>query len=244
MSTRFSKIPIIAWAIDEFQELKSICMNAGFDFNNYVENYRTRVYETKLRNLLDASPFNFNLGGSTTKSKLVATDKPIGVFNFSLASNTLYALQEFYSFELAQADPNRFADIGLISGLVPNDLVDSMVLNGQRKFLFRDKKNNNKEYYCEKRKKGTTEIDEGVVGAKLKYASKTKKVYQTYLKKGGKVKYVEIYSLFYYAAVSTDFQYAVRHFPAMMVAEYLESVGIKTRIYKTRFCNIQSKVTL
>ena len=52
------------------------------------------------------------------------------------------------------------------------------------------------------------------------------------------MKYVEIYSLFYFTSLSGDVQYAIRHIPAVMVADYLESIGVMTRFYMTRFVDI------
>ena len=48
-----------------------------------------------------------NLGGAFDKDRMIATDMPIGVFDFSLASKGLYKPQEYYSPELKQLiDPN------------------------------------------------------------------------------------------------------------------------------------------
>jgi hypothetical protein len=123
-----------------------------------------------------------------------------------------------------------------LSGIVPNILVEFILIGGENKYFYKD--DNGVEYPCEKRVKGQTAIDRKVPNAKLEYKSKTKKVFQTYKRKGGKVKYVEIYSLFYYSRLNNDLQFAIRHLPAMMVAEYLESIGIKTRIYMTRFVEL------
>lgn len=232
----FEDNPVLAWAIDDFDVVKKACANLNIDIDSYVRDYNERSFEKQILPLLTNTPFKMNLGGATEKNKLIAIDKPIGVFNFSLASKGLYHLQEYFSDELKRKDPTRFAEIGLPSGIIPANLVDSVYVGGERKFLFRDKEKGG-EYYVVKRNMGQTAIDEGLPNAKYKYASKTKKVYQTYNRKGGKVKYVEIYSLFYYSA-GDDFKFAVRHFPAFMVANYLESVGIKVRIYMTRFVQL------
>jgi len=225
-------IPILSWAMDEKDIVKKACEENGLDLNNIVEQFDKKVFQKKILPLLTSTQFKMNLGGASEKSKLIAIDKPTGVFNFSLASKGLYHLQEYYSEELAKKDPNRFSDIGLLSGLIPSNLVDSVYIGGEKKFLFRDKEKGN-EYYVVKRNMGQTAIDDGIPDAKYKYASRTKKVYQTYKRKGGKVRYVEIHSLFYFTR--NDFVSILRHFPALMVANYLESVGIKTRVYMTRF---------
>jgi hypothetical protein len=234
MARRFENYPIVAWAIDEFSIIEKACQDNGIDLNDKIERYGSRSFDNEISKIFSSSPFKLNLGGATDKSRLIATDKPIGVFNFSLASRSLYPLPEYYSSELAKNHPDRFDALGLLSGIVPADMVQSIVIGGVRTFIFRDKVLN-KEFYVEKRIKGETAINAGIEGAKKKYASKTKKVYQTYQKKGGKVRYVEIYSLFYYTSLNEDFQFAVRHLPAQMVADYLENQGIKTRIYMTRF---------
>ena len=91
--------------------------------------------------------------------------------------------------------------------------------------------------------KGISAIEQGIPGAKKKYATTNRKVYLTFKKNRGKVKYVEIYSLFYYPTPDTnslegDIQLAVRHIPALMLADYLESIGIKVRFYMTRFVKL------
>lgn len=231
--------PILAWVVDDFEQFNRILNGVNFNLSNYLRDYTSDVYSDKISKILFSSPFSLNLGGETKKNKLIATDKPIGVFNFSLASKTLYPLSEFYSEKLAQEKPNRFSAERLLSGIVPNLLVEYIVIGGDNKYYFKDE--DGVEYPCVKRTKGQTAIDNGVPNAKLEYKSKTKKVYQTYKKKGGKVRYVEIYTLFYFDRVSGDLQFAIRHLPAMMVAEYLESIGVKTRIYMTRFVELQSR---
>jgi len=234
-SRRFQGIPIIGWAIDSMEIIREAMTRSGYDLTRVVKGYTDRSYNNLIAPLFTNAPFKLNLGGQTEKNKLISVDKPIGVFNFSLAAQTLYPLTEFYSFELAEDDPDRFSSLNLLPGLVPNDLVAKRIIANQTFFIYKDDK---KEYLLEKKIKGTTAINAGIPGAKKKYASKTKKVYQTYNRKGGKVKYVEIYSLFYYTKLSGDLQFAVRHLPAVMVAEYLESIGIKTRFYMTRFVYI------
>ncbi len=238
----FQNNPILSWAIDDFNVVKEACNEQGVKLDEYVQGYNERTFENNILPLLTNTPFKMNLGGTTEKDRLISIDKPIGVFNFSLASKGLYHLQEYFSDELKRKDPNRFADIGLLSGLVPSNLVDSVFVGGEKQFIFRDKEKGG-EYYVVKRNMGQTAINDGVPNAKYKYASRTKKVYQTYKRKGGKVKYVEIYSIFYYSG-GNDFKHAVRHFPAFMVANYLESVGIKTRVYMTRFVQLEESFTL
>lgn len=242
MANYFENIPILSWAIDDISVVKEACEERNIDLASYVKRYNDNVFSNEIEPLLTNTPFKMNLGGASEKERLISIDKPIGVFNFSLASKGLYHLQEYYSDELARKDPTRFAEAGLLSGIIPSNLVDSVYIGGERRFLFRDKEKGG-EYFVVKRNMGQTAIDQGIPNAKYKYASRTKKVYQTYRRKGGKVKYVEIYSLFYYLG-GGDFKHAVRHFPAFMVANYLESIGIKTRVYMTRFVKLYERFEL
>lgn len=233
--------PILAWVVDDFEQFNQILSTTSFNFDQYLKDYTRSVYSNQISKLLLSSPFSFNLGGETKKNKLIATDKPIGVFNFSLASKTLYPLSEFFSQKLKDEDPDRFSSLNLLGGIVPNILVEFIVIDGENKYYYKDERG--VEYPCEKRIKGQTAINDGIPNAKLEYKSKTKKVYQTYKRKGGKVRYVEIYTLFYYDRTEGDLQFSIRHLPAMMVAEYLESIGIKTRIYMTRFVELSDNNT-
>ena len=234
--------PILSWVVDDFEQFDQILQRGGFDWKSYLEDYKRNSFSKTTEKLIFQSPFSLNLGGETKKNKLIATDKPIGVFNFSLASKTLYPLSEFYSERLEKEDPNRFVNLNLISGIVPNIFVEYILIGNEKKYYYKDEKG--VEYPCVKKIKGQTAIDKGVPNAKLEYKSKTKKVYQTYKRKGGKVRYVEIYTLFYYTRIDGDLQFAIRHLPALMCAEYLESVGIKTRIYMTRFVELDGTVSL
>jgi hypothetical protein len=143
----------------------------------------------------------------------------------------MYKVPEYFSQKLADEFPNKFADYNLPSGVVPNNLVTQE----GKTFYYKD---SDGIFNCIIQQKGTRAVDLGEQGAKLKYATRNKKVYLTFKKNRGKVKYVEIYSLFYYTNLNGDVQFAVRHIPALMVADYLESIGIKTRFYMTRFVTL------
>jgi hypothetical protein len=231
----FSNIPILSWAVDDWKQFYD--MLGGFDMEDYLKRYKERSYDNKIRLLFDNAPLSLNLGGVTEKHKLKATDKPIGIFDFSMASRGLYRVPEYFSQKLASEYPEKFKEFELPSGVVPNNLVKEDIVDGE-KFYYYDTEQ--ERFDCVVQQKGTAAIDQKLPDAKLKFATRNKKVYLTYNRKRGKVKYVEIYSLFYYTSLSGDVQYAVRHIPAMMVAEYLESIGVMTRIYMTRFVAIGS----
>jgi hypothetical protein len=239
---RFEGYPLLAWTIDDWEQFHSALQEEepSFDFQRYLKNYNDRSF-SKINLLFENAPFKLNLGGQTEKTKLIATDKPMGIFDFSLASRGMYKVPEYYSEKLAKEYPDKFKDFELPSGVVPPNLVSQKIENGEKVFTFEDKDG---VFDCEIRQKGETAIEDGVEGAKLKYATRNRKVYLTHKRNKGKVKYVEIYSLFYYTSLSGDVQYAIRHIPAMMVADYLESIGVMTRIYMTRFVVLGESMTL
>jgi hypothetical protein len=238
----FSNNPVLAWAIDDWESFYEAIntQNASrIDFTSYLQEFKDKFYDEKILPLYTQAPLALNLGGDTEKTKIIPTDKSTGIFDFSLASIGMYKVPEYYSAELAKEQPTKFAELELPSGVIPPDLVQQTSVNGQPIFFYKDL-DNNQVYNCIIRQKGQTAIDQGVVGAQLKFATTNKKVYLTYKRNKGRVKYVEIYSLFYYDSLSGVTQYAVRHIPAMMVADYLESKGVKTRFYMTRFVQLKA----
>jgi hypothetical protein len=241
--TTFSNKPVLAWAIDDWETFFEAVNSQNaqrLDFTNYLEKFKERFYNREILPLYTQAPLALNLGGDTEKTKIIPTDKSTGIFDFSLASIGMYKVPEYYSAQLAKDQPNKFAELELPSGIIPPDLVQQTSMNGQPSFFYKDL-DNGEVYDCVIRQKGETAIDQGVVGAQKKFATTNKKVYLTYKRNKGRVKYVEIYSLFYYSGLSGVTQYAVRHIPAMMVADYLESKGVKTRFYMTRFVKLQEE---
>lgn len=240
--TTFAKKPVLAWAIDDwetFYEAMGAINAQTIDFTSYLERFKERFYNQQILPLYTQAPLALNLGGDTEKTKIIPTDKSTGIFDFSLASIGMYKVPEYYSAQLAKEQPNKFAEFELPSGVIPPDLVQQTSLNGQPRFFYKDLQNG-EVYNCVIRQKGETAIEQGVVGAQKKFATTNKKVYLTYKRNRGRVKYVEIYSLFYYRNLDGVTQYAVRHIPAMMVADYLESKGVKTRFYMTRFVELNT----
>ncbi len=240
---QFRNMPILAWAIDDWESFYE-AMNAtnvvDLDLNQYLLEYKKEEYDENILPLYTQAPLSLNLGGDTDKTKIIPTDKSTGIFDFSLASIGLYKVPEYYSAKLAKEQPNRFEDFNLPSGVIPPDLVQQTSVGGQPSFFYKDLRNE-VVYNCVIRQKGETAIEQGVIGAQKKFATLNKKVYLTYKRNRGRVKYVEIYSLFYYGTFSNSTQYAIRHIPAMMVADYLESKGVKTRFYMTRYVQLQNQ---
>ena len=230
---RFEGYPVLAWTIDDWEQFHDAIkeQSPSFNFNQYLKSYNDTSF-SQINMLFEDAPFKLNLGGQTEKTKLIATDKPIGIFDFSSASRGMYRVPEYFSEKLAIEYPDKFKEFNLPSGVVPSNLVNQKFENGKKVFVFQDADG---VFDCIIRQKGETAILDGVPGAKLKFATKNKKVFLTHKRNKGKVKYVEIYSLFYYTDLEGDIEYAIRHIPAMMVADYLESIGVMTRIYMTRF---------
>ena len=231
-------LPVFCWAYDTPEAWQN-----AFGKNLYKEriNDYSKIYDRDIAPILFEMGMKFNLGGEQDKSRLETTSRPIGVFDFSLASKGLYRVQEYFSQELATDHPNLFDAFELPAGVVPPNLVDNIVIGGTKNFVYNY---NGKAYVLDKRQRGTTAIENGVKDAKLKFATTTKDVYLKFKRVGGKVKYAEIYSLFYYTSLSGNDEYAIRHLPALMTAEYFESMGIKTRVYMTRFCHPRSAARL
>lgn len=234
----WSGYPIVGWSFDDEDALiDAISTESKGDgrkiFDDDVKNYRRFYYDDGLKKVLFNFGLKFQLGGSKDKSRIITTDKPQGIFDFSLASKGLYRVPEYYSEKLAEEKPDRFIEYGTLSGVVPPNFVQQRMILGIRQFYFKDE--DNKEYVCQQYQKGTIAIKDNVKGAKLQFATNTKKVYLKFKRQGGKVNYVEIYSLFYYTSVGGADGYAMRHLPAIITCQYLESLGIKCRFYPTRF---------
>lgn len=245
---KFQNLPVLCWTIDDWQQFNQAIaqQNPNFDLQDYVDRYRRDSYDNNIDILFTGASIKLNLGGETEKSRITTTSRPLGIFDFSLAAQGLYRMQEYYSERLEKEYPNKFSQYELPSGVVPVNLVRDKVEDGVKTFYYEDADG---YFPCVKEQKGEAAIRQGVAGAKLKYGTTTKKVYLTFKKNKGKVKYVEIYSIFYYStpasySLSGDTEFAIRHIPAIMVAEYLESMGILTRVYMTRFVELEGNYTL
>lgn len=225
---------VFGWAIDDWdtfnEAIEKQFSGGNSGYLNYLEKFQKDSYK-KIELLFESASIPLNLGGQTDKARLIATDKPMGVFDFGLATRGMYKVPEYFSQRLADDYPDKFKEYELEAGIVPPNLIKQV----GKEFFYED---SDGRFQCIIQQKGTRAIDLGVVGAKKKYATRNKKVYLTFKRNRGKVRYAEIYSLFYYTSLNTDVQFAIRHIPALMVAEYLESIGIKTRFYMTRFVQL------
>jgi hypothetical protein len=231
-------LPIICWAYDTPEAWQDAITKSRYE--DELKDYSS-VYDRQIAPIIFDLGMKFNLGGEQEKSRLETTSRPIGVFDFSLASQGLYRVQEYYSAELAKDHPNLFSTFELPDGVVPPNLVENIVIGGIKNFVYTHE---GKTYVLDKRQKGTTALNDGVKDAKLKFATTTKDVYLKFKRMGGKVKYAEIYSLFYFTSLDGNDEYAIRHFPALITAQYFESIGIKTRVYMTRFVDINTNLRI
>jgi hypothetical protein len=235
----FKNLPHISWSFNSVQEIYELIQNNQEYIN--LKRILTNRINTSIKPVIFDMGMKFNLGGEQEKQKLITTDKPLGIFDFSLASKGLYRVPEYYSIELERNDPNKFINLGLHAGVIPPNLVQSRNINGVKIFYFQDYE---KEYHVTQRQKGTTGIEQGDPNSKLKFATKNKKVYLKFRRQGGKVKYCEIYTLYYYTSMGSDWQYNMRHLPVILLAEYFESIGIKTRLYPTRFVELSNLISV
>ena len=249
--SRWADSFIVGWIFDSVEMLKENYENRrGVDtFETQQQGYQ-EDYEENLNKIETETNAKLNLGGENDKAKIEFSDKPIGVFDFSLASQLLYRVHEFYSEELKYDEPFLFKEYETPSGVVPNYFALKEIIGSDTIFFYLNP-STGKKYILDRRQKGLTQvllddpyINTTVIGGMIVpekpvkgvvFSSRTKKPYVKYKKRGGKVKYVEIYSLFYFSKMGNDFAKSVRHLPVVMVCEYLEKMGTLTKFYLTRF---------
>jgi hypothetical protein len=245
---------ICGWNFDNIERLKEMYTRRNgsssySSWDNETEAYKDS-YEQNIEKITTETNAKLNLGGSNDKAKIEFSDKPIEIFDFSLASQLLYRVQEFYSEKLKNENPFLFKEYDVVSGIVPNYFVQKEVLGNVTQFYYINSSTQNK-YILEKRQKGLTQVlevnpnletvmqNDMLIPIKpvkgIVFSSRVKKPYVKYKKRGGKVKYVEIYSLFYYSNMDGDFAKSVRHLPVVLVTEYLEKMGTLTKFFVTRF---------
>jgi hypothetical protein len=248
---RWDNHKINGWIFETPESLKEvfIAQSSPDALKSTLESYESE-FEKTMSPLFFDTQLKLNLGGENDKARLEFTDKPQGIFDFSLASNSLYRVAEYFCQEIYDSKLLFFEGFDLPKGVVPNNFVQTRQVGNGKEFFYEDK-NDNKIYICEQRQKGLTEAlkkdptlplsKQGTMTIStkfsplVKFSSRTKKPYIRYKKRGGKVKYVEIYSLNYYSRMTGNFFMAVRHLPAVMVLDYLEKQGTSCKFYITRF---------
>lgn len=180
-----------------------------------------------------------DMGGVLEKDRLVPTSNPIGIFSFGLASPTLYRKVEFYVPDL---------DV-LVDGLY----VTMLEMNGVQKFYTTIE---GKQYSVWRQQDGTQDILKNVPDAKrimledgmyisdpssgfgadgteyrLKFATKTKKIYLEKPKQTGEAQYVDLFITVGANADKNSQAFFAKSAAIMMLAEKLENAGVRTRVY-------------
>lgn len=197
-------------------------LNAGV-FNEYINRPALDSSISAFDNLLSS----VDMGGAFKKSKLIITADKKGIFDFSLASKGLYAVQEYYSEELKQKYPFEFPLE--LPGIVPP--MDVMK-NAMDDYWYTSK--SGEKFQCKKQDKGTLALDLKLPKAKKEYRSTTKKSYIMFEKKGGKAKMVDLYVGIGALGDVQPSGMLARALPLLLAARYFEQAGIRTRVMATR----------
>ena len=205
------------------------------------------ILQSKLKQF-DSFKDSIDMGGIFKKQKLIITDDKRGIFSFGLASQGLYRVTEYFSKELAIDSPKEFSP--LPSGVVPPNLVKTEYGIGNKKIFWYTSKTTDKKYQMKLQQQGTAKILEkdpnaivktaqnGLIYAvsddksagKLKFATKNKKSYMMFEKKGGKAKMVELYVPINQGIGLPNIM------PSLLIAKMLQEYGIQTRISAIRMC--------
>lgn len=197
------------------------------DAGNFIDYINRPALETSIDSF-DALFSKIDMGGAFEKSRLIITDDKRGIFDFGLASKGLYKPQEYFSEILAKDLPYEFPTLN--SGVVP---FDSIYIDKMNQFWYKSF-NNGQTYLMNSQQEGTRAVELKVPNAKLKFKTKTKKAYVMFKKKGGKAKFVDLY-IGASVPYSLSFEgMLAKILPLLLVARYLETSGIKTRINTMR----------
>jgi hypothetical protein len=187
-----------------------------------------------------------NLGGAFAKDRMVATDLPIGVFDFSLASKGLYRAQEYYCEAL-----NKIIEPDLVKKISNNPIAFTYTENKdglphtynviqQQEGTFEILKMT--QYVNGLIASGTPENEAKNLGsekypkAKLIFRTTTKKVNLIRRSKtlkeneAGNEKYVDLFITIGGLASQTPRSLMYKAMPCLLVAYFINKAGIKTRI--------------
>lgn len=199
------------------------------------------------RNSRDTIRTTLDFGGITEKDRLIATEDASGMFSFGLAAPTLYRLVEWYIYD---TDTLADVDTGIIEK-INNDFYYTPYPTQQEP--------NPKQVRVRRQQKGTYDILKNVpysklkkvsdnmyasdpksgmgrdgIMYKLKFGTRSKKIYLKRPQKGGVPKYIDIFVI-----SGATYQYdsaamLAKAAPAIMVAEQLEQSGARVRLYGLR----------
>jgi hypothetical protein len=186
-----------------------------------------------------------DLGGAFKKDRLVATAKAIGVFSFDLASKGLYRPMEYYSEELDETvDPNLVKRIK--DGVF---VTERKIRGGGTKTYFLKQQQtgtacvNKKTHYANEliaegysKKEAHDKANKKFKGCKIKFATRTKKVYLTRLgkvlsaEKQGKDRFVDVFVTIGGSGGQDAKEIIYNVLPSMLLAYFLDRANIKVRI--------------
>lgn len=191
----------------------------------------------KYMKMFDELTATIDMGGAFKKTRLEITDDSRGIFSFGLASKGLFRVPEYFSEQLAIESPTEFQN--KIPGVVPTDLVISKKGIFKTTFWYKQPVTK-KEYELRQQQEGLakilladpntpTEVKNGMLTVSgkqkgLSFATKNKKSYVMFEKKGGKAKMVELYIPIHGSI------YLPNIVPLLLVARFLRLYGIMTRI--------------
>ena len=157
MYSHWDNHKIMGWIFETPESLKDIYaqQQSQKSLNSMLKSYENTFEETMSPLFFDTQ-LKLNLGGENDKARLEFTDKPQGIFDFSLASNSLYRVAEYFSQEIYDSKLPFFEGFDLPKGVVPNSFVQTRQVGNSKEFYYEDL-SDNKIYVCEQRQKGLTE---------------------------------------------------------------------------------------
>ena len=212
----------------------------------FIDNARLDLSIERIKNLFAL----ISLGGAFDKDRMIATDLPIGVFDFSLASQGLYRPQEYYcklADELIPADlvkkTTSNPDIFTYIKDLPGEKVTRIVKQQQKgTFAIQQREKLMEAYVEDLVKKGEDKMfakelaNANFPKVKLKFATKTRKVNlirRSKTLKNNKIgteKYVDIFIKIGGNSNENSRTLLYRAMPSLLVAFFLDKAGIKTRV--------------
>jgi len=194
-----------------------------------------------------------DFGGNLEKSRLKFTSIPQGVFNFGMASKGLFRPVEYYATEVKRViepekvrstsfqgltnfffydedgneSPVRIQQEGTY--LVEKNCPDIVVKYDNKAKIFLPFQNNLPYIGC-----GKVDAETGKK-SKLRFSTTTKKVYMYREKMGGGLQpFVDLFIVVGGLGDMTTESMLVKNLPLLIISQFLNQAGIKTRIYAKR----------
>jgi hypothetical protein len=202
-----------------------------------------------------------DFGGNLEKSKLKFTSIPQGVFNFGLASKGLFRPIEYYSVEEKRIiEPEKVEDTtfkGLTHFFFYDESGNQSPIRIQQEGTFLIETNcpdvivkydNNARMFIPFKDNlpytGCGKIDSATgKPARLRFTTTTKKVYMYREKQGGGLSpYVDLFVVIGGLSDMTTESMLVKNLPLMIISQFLNQAGIKTRILAKRAYTVYSNI--